>query len=66
MTKFKIYLTLGCLLSITAIAFIIYALNNPQASFPWSTLVTDAIYGMYGITTALMWGLAFKHKPKQS
>ena len=66
MSKFKIYLTFGCLLSIIAIVFVLYAVNNPQASFPWNNSVTFAIYGAYGIIISLIWGLVFKHKPKQT
>ena len=32
---------------IFAVAFIIYALTNPQCSFPWSNNVTYTIYGLY-------------------
>ncbi len=66
MSKFKIYLTLGCLLSIIAIAFILYAVNNPQSSFPWSNSVSYTIYVVYGIATGLVWGKVFKHKPKKT
>ncbi len=64
MSKFKIYLTSGCLLSIIAIAFILYAVFNPQASFPWSNYLTYTIYLIYVLLLVLIWRLVVKHKPK--
>ncbi|WP_409969323.1 hypothetical protein RFF05_05175 [Bengtsoniella intestinalis] len=66
MSKCKGYFITGCVLMIIAIAFILYAVNNPQASFPWSNSVTYAIYSVYGLLTGLIWGLVFKHRPKQT
>lgn len=64
MSKFKIYAFSGSALMLLAIAFILYAVNNPQASFPWSNAVTFSIYIAYGLLTGLICGLAFKHRPK--
>ncbi len=66
MNKFKMYFIIGCLLIIIAIAFILYAVNHPEASFPWSNFVTYTIYIVYGLLTGLVWGLVFKYRPKQT
>ena len=66
MSKFKAYLITGCILMMVAILFILYAVNNPQASFPWSNSVTYIIYILYGLLTGCVWGLVFKHRPKQT
>ena len=34
---------------IIAIIFFVVALNNPQASFPWSNIITYILYGIYVI-----------------
>ena len=65
MSKFKLYFTIGCALMLAAILFILYAVNNPQASFPWSHSVTYAIYIIYGLLTGFVWGLVFKRRPEQ-
>lgn len=64
MSKFKMYILTGSVLIVIAIAFILYAVNNPQASFPWSNSVTYAIYIAYALLTGLVWRMAFKHKLK--
>ena len=38
---------------LAAAAFIIVALNNPQASFPWSNVITYGIYIVYIIVMML-------------
>jgi len=65
LSKFKTYILSGSVLMLIAIAFILYATNNSQASFPWDNSVTYVIYGVYGLLTGLVWGLAFKNRPKQ-
>ncbi|MBE6011415.1 hypothetical protein [Anaeropeptidivorans aminofermentans] len=47
MNKNKSFLILGIVMIISAIFFIIYALNNPQASFPWHNSITYIIYMAY-------------------
>lgn len=37
-----------------AAAFTVCALNNPQASFPWSNAVTYTIYAVYLAVTAVL------------
>lgn len=43
----KISLRIGIVLLIVAICFLLFALNHPEASFPWSNKVTFMIYGAY-------------------
>lgn len=47
---------------IIAAAFVIFALNNPQADFPWSNTVTYTIYAIYLILTAVLFIAPFKRK----
>ena len=51
MKKNKIFLFIGIVMFIIAIGFIIYAFNNPQASFPWSNSITYGIYLIYIVAT---------------
>lgn len=51
MKKNKIFLFIGIAMFIIAIGFIIYAFNNPQASFPWSNSITYGIYLIYIVVT---------------
>ena len=52
MTK-KISRIIGILMFLAAAAFIIVALNNPQASFPWSNVITYGSYIVYIIVMML-------------
>lgn len=65
LSKFKTYILSGLVLMLIAIAFILYVVNNPQASLPWGNSATYVICGVYGSLTGLVWGLAFKYRPKQ-
>lgn len=47
-----------------AAAFTLYALNNPQCSFSWSTAATYIFYGVYLILMAALFVLAFIRKEK--
>lgn len=47
---------------IIAIVFIIFALNNPQGSFPWSNTVTCLIYGAYVVAMLVLLIAPFKKK----
>ena len=42
-----IFLVMGIIMLIFAIGFVIYALNNPQASFPWNNIITYSIFAVY-------------------
>ena len=52
--KRKMFLIISLLMLLLAAAFVVYALNNPQASFPWSNSITYTIYLVY---TGIMVGL---------
>ena len=45
--KRKIFLKISIVMLLFAAGFIIYALSNPQASFPWGNTITYAIYLVY-------------------
>ena len=38
---------IGFIMLAIAIAFIIFALNHPELSFPWSNTITYIVYGVY-------------------
>lgn len=61
--SFKTCILSGSVLMLIAIAFILYVVTNPQASFPWGNSVTYVICGVYGSLMGLVWGLAFKYRP---
>lgn len=47
MIKNKKYLRIALTLLVIGIIFIFYALNHPEASFPWSNNITYIIYIVY-------------------
>lgn len=47
MLKNKKYLKIGLAMILIGIIFIFYALNHPEASFPWSNNITYLIYMVY-------------------
>ena len=51
---------IGMIMLIVAIAFVVFALKHPEASFPWSNTVTYAIYAVYLIVVAILLGAPFK------
>ena len=38
---------IGLTMLIIAIVFIMFALNHPEKSFPWSNIITWLLYGVY-------------------
>ncbi len=46
MTKKKSRI-IGFIMLILAIAFLIFALNHPEMSFPWSNTITYLLYALY-------------------
>jgi len=60
--KRKIYLYTGTTLLLLAIGFIIYSINNPQASFPWNNSITYTFYAFYFIAIIVCFILALKKK----
>ena len=59
MNKNKI---IAFIMLVFAVVFIIFALINPQYSFPWSNTVTYTIYGLYIIVMLVFFIKAFKNK----
>lgn len=45
---------IGVVMAVVAIAFVVFALNHPEMSFPWSNTVTWVLYGLYAIVTAVL------------
>jgi hypothetical protein len=39
---------------ITAIVFIMFALNHPEKSFPWNNTITWLLYGVYFLVTVVL------------
>lgn len=58
--KNKTYLIIGIAMIIAAFCFIVYALNNPQAGFPWSNSITYTIYLAYIVIIILFIKKALK------
>ncbi|ELU5588517.1 hypothetical protein SCB17_003030 [Clostridium perfringens] len=58
--KNKISRLIGIIMVIVAIGFIVFAINNPQASFPWSNTITYLLYGIYLVATVVMLVAPFK------
>ena len=54
MKKPNIFFIIGCIMVITAIVFIIFSLNYPEMSFPWSNSITYIIYGLYVLLAIFM------------
>ena len=44
---------IGLVMTVIAIAFVVFALNHPEMSFPWSNTVTWVLYGLYAVVTAV-------------
>lgn len=64
MRKSAVYTSIGAVLSAAAVIFFLYALNNPQASFPWSNSVSYALYALYAALTAVFFLLGWKSRKK--
>lgn len=54
MKKSNIFFIIGCILLLIAIAFIRFALNHPERSFPWANSITFTIYIIYIIVMISM------------
>lgn len=51
---------IAAIMLIIAVVFICIALNNPQASFPWSNTVTYILYGVYAAAMIVFFIAPFK------
>ena len=45
---------IGLIMLIIAIVFIMFALNHPEKSFPWSNTITWLLYGVYFLVTVVL------------
>ena len=61
MTK-KYSRIIAVIMLVIAIAFILIALNNPQASFSWSNTITYMLYGVYALIMIVLFIAPFKRK----
>ena len=44
----------GLVMLITAVAFIMFAVNHPEMSFPWNNTITWLLYGLYILVTVML------------
>lgn len=44
----------GLIMLIIAVAFILFALNHPEMSFPWNNTITWLLYGLYFLVTVVL------------
>lgn len=65
MKREKIFFGVGCLMVLVAIGFMVFALNHPEMSFPWSNNITYVIYVVYLVVTIFMFCISKKTKKKQ-
>ena len=61
MTK-KYSRIIAAIMLVIAAIFIFVALNNPQASFPWSNTITYILYGIYVVIMVVLFIAPFKKK----
>ena len=44
----------GLVMLIIADAFIMFAVNHPEMSFPWNNTITWLLYGLYVLVTVVL------------
>ena len=44
----------GLVMLIIAVAFIMFAVNHPEMSFPWNNTITWLLYGLYILMTVML------------
>ena len=44
----------GLVMLIIAVAFIMFAVNDPEMSFPWNNTITWLLYGLYVLVTVVL------------
>lgn len=54
--------TIGLIMLIVAIAFVIFSLTHPTASFPWSNTITYILYIVYFIGVVVFLIFPFRKK----
>lgn len=52
--KKKVSRIIGLLMVVIAIVFVVFALNHPEMSFPWSNTITWVLYGLYALVMMLL------------
>ena len=55
---------IGLTMLIIAIVFIMFALNHPEKSFPWSNTITWLLYGVYFLVTVVLVTVVLLIAPK--
>lgn len=58
--KKKISRIIGAIMLVAAIVFVVFALNHPEMSFPWSNTITYLLYALYLIVMAVLFIAPFK------
>jgi ABC-type transport system involved in cytochrome c biogenesis permease subunit len=61
MTK-KISRIAAAAMLLLAAAFLCFAFNHPEASFPWSNTITFILYAVYAIAVIILFIAPFKKK----
>ena len=51
--KMNVSRIIGLVMVTIAIAFVVFALNHPEMSFPWSNTITWGLYGMYAFVAVI-------------
>lgn len=59
MTK-KTSRIIATIMLVIAVGFVVYALSHPEASFPWSNVITLGIFVVYLIAMIIMFVAPFK------
>ena len=62
MRKSKVFLSIGCLMVLIAVIFIVLSLNHPEMSFPWANGITYIFYMIYLMAVIAMFVLWLKMK----
>ena len=44
----------GLVMLIISVAFIMFAVNHPEMSFPWNNTSTWLLYGLYALVTVVL------------
>ena len=44
----------GLVMLIIAVAFIMFAVNHPEMSFPWNNTITWLLYGVYFLVAVVL------------
>ncbi len=58
----KVLRIISIFMFIGFIVFFIFAINNPQLSFPWSNTVSYTIYGVYLLTALILFIFSYMKK----